>query len=315
MNKILLTLVYFGSWPRWFPAFLASCVANRDIDWLFVTDCPCEGMSAGNLRIVPMELAEFNRRATQAIGIDIRKNPYSQLDLRPAYGKIFAEYYQGYDFWGHVDADVIWGRIRHFVSDEKLSACDIFSSRQEAFAGHFTLYRNVPAVNTLFQLKKNWQQAMSAENYQHFDEKMMGILVKYCLPKELRGSFRLEWSEALVLDWWPLYRRRHGWQWRQGVLTDGKGVEQMYIHFMTWKPYMKHIDFQTGETPESFQISHRGIWSQPMNWKERMALHFSPAFTIKSWLRYLAWYGVDRSRWLSWLRPKQHARRNPVATN
>jgi hypothetical protein len=35
----------------------------------------------------------------------------------------------------------------------------------------------------------------------------------------------------------------------------------MYVHFMTWKDAMRHIDFKVGEQPPRFRITRRGIWS------------------------------------------------------
>lgn len=310
MKKILLTVTYFGSWPKWFPAFLASCAANRDVDWLFLTDCECGAINFPNIRVVSMSMEGFNRRASDALGISVRKLPYSQLDLRPAYGHIFRDFYEGYDFWGHVDVDVVWGNIRKFVTDKLLDSCDILSGRQNAFAGHFTVYRNNPEINAIYRRHPDWEGIMTREAYQHFDEKLMGIFFKYGLPKDLKGKIRVQWSEALVLDWWALANRRNGWEWRNGALYDGQGKEHMYIHFMTWKPHMRHIDFRAGELPESFRVTHRGIWSKAMTLNDRLHLRFPIRFLAESYSRYIAWYWLDQNKWLRFLRPGQHARRD-----
>ena len=311
-NKIILTVVYFGSWPEWFPAFLLSCAANRDVDWLILTDCDCRHIACPNIRHVSISMDSLNLMAGNALGIRVKKGPYSQLDLRPAYGEILGQFYEGYDFWGHVDVDVIWGNIREFISDDMLDSSDIISSRRDCLAGHFTVYRNCPLVNSLYKRYREWSLIMGDYLYHHFDEKGMGIFIKYCFPKDLVGTVRVEWSRSLVLDWWPLARRRQGWEWRNGRLFDGTGEEHMYIHFMTWKPYMQHIDFQAGERPTSFRVTHRGIWSQPMGLVDKVREWFPFRFLARSYLRYVAWYWVDSSRWLCFLRPKQHAKRGQV---
>ena len=310
MKKILLTAVYFGSWPKWFPAFLASCVASRDIDWLIISDCEIKNISFPNISFVPMTMEEFNRMASSALGINVRKQPYTHDDLRPAYGHILGEFYKGYDFWGHVDVDVVWGDIRKFITDDLLNSCDILSSRENAFAGHFTVYRNDPEINAIYRRHPDWQQVMGDDQYHHFNEQGMGIFFKYCLPKDLKGKIHTEWSKPLVLDWWELTRRRNGWEWRDGKLYDGMGREHMYIHFMTWKPYMQHVDFAIGELPACFRITHRGVWSGAMAFADRLSLFFPARFLIEAYARYAAWYWVDKQKWLRLLRPGQHKKRS-----
>ncbi|MBT3194189.1 MAG: hypothetical protein HN341_16715 [Verrucomicrobia bacterium] len=310
MNRILLISTYFGSWPKWFPAFIVSCARNQDVDWLFLTDCQVAGLDFPNIHFISMTMSEFNSISSRALGIRVQKHPYSQLDLRPAYGEILSEFSAGYDFWGHVDVDVIWGRIRHFVTDPTLEECDIFSSRKDCLAGHFTLYRNSPVVNAIYRLHPEWKCIMGEESYHHFDEKGMGIFLKYCFPKDLRGKIRVQWSSALVLDWWDLFCRRSGWEWRNGELYDRSGREHMYIHFMTWKPHMQYVDFKAGEQPERFRINHRGVWSKPTGFPDRLRLLFSFRFLAESYLRYAAWYWVDGNRWSRFLRPRQHAKRD-----
>ena len=50
------------------------------------------------------------------LGFDTALDAFStralKTDLRPAYGVLFEEYLDGYDFWGHCDLDVLFGRIR-----------------------------------------------------------------------------------------------------------------------------------------------------------------------------------------------------------
>lgn len=312
MKKIVLTAVYFGVWPCWFPAFLASCAANPEIDWLVITDCEIEGLDYSNIRFVPMALEAFNLRASEALGIDVKKKPYTHDDIRPAYGHVLRDFYEGYDFWGHVDVDVVWGCVRKFVTDSILESCDILSSRQNAFAGHFTLYRNNSNINSIYRSHPDWQRAMGDEKFHHFNEREMGIFFKYRLPKDLKRRIRTSWIEPVVLDWWELFWKRKGWVWQDGQLYDGSGKEHMYMHFMTWKPYMKHIDFKEGETPKRFRITHGGIWSKPMTMQEKICEQIPLRFAAESYARYIAWYWVDRNKWIRWIRPGQHAKRADI---
>lgn len=84
--------------------------------------------------------------------------PYKLCDFRPAYGDIFSEYLEGYDFWGHCDVDLFWGDIRKFITDEVLERYDrIYST------GHCSLYRNKEEINL-------WYKSLPACGYQKWKE-------------------------------------------------------------------------------------------------------------------------------------------------
>ena len=87
-----------------------------------------------------------------------------------AFGVIFEEYIEGYDFWGHCDIDVIWGDIRAFIGEEVLQNYDIVSCRKDFLAGHLTLWKNAPETNTIFQAVPSYQALFSSRECFSFDE-------------------------------------------------------------------------------------------------------------------------------------------------
>ena len=87
------------------------------------------------------------------------ERPYKLCDFRPAFGEIFADELAGYDFWGHSDLDVIFGRIRDHLPAAAFEADKIL------FNGNFSLYRNsrrggrlVPARGRQGQLPRRHDQ-------------------------------------------------------------------------------------------------------------------------------------------------------------
>lgn len=50
--------------------------------------------------------------------------PYKLCDFKPAYGDIFKDYAEKYDFWGHCDFDMIFGNLRKFFNEDKLEKYD-----------------------------------------------------------------------------------------------------------------------------------------------------------------------------------------------
>ena len=254
---------YFGSWPKWFPAFFLSCQAVKDIDWLFFTDCKIPAVTCHHIKFIPMNIKQLNHLASEKLGFYIQKDSYSQLDIRPAYGVVFKEYFTGYDFWGHCDFDVIWGNIRSFITDSILSKHQIISSRKDKLAGHFTLWKNEPKTNTLFKSVPEYRQAFSNPNHVNFDEHIMSkFLANQLISND--DMISVYWPKKIVVGRIELETKPNGWYWKDGKIFDNEDQEHIYIHFMPWKASMKNIDFQLGNQPKKFIITPGGIWSHRM---------------------------------------------------
>jgi len=72
-------------------------------------------------------------------------HPRKVCDYRSCLGFVFSEIVGPYDFWGYTDNDQIYGNIRAFITNDLLSKYDKIGKW-----GHFSLYRNTPAMNSLF---------------------------------------------------------------------------------------------------------------------------------------------------------------------
>lgn len=76
--------------------------------------------------------------------------PYKINDFKPLFGHLFPHYVASYDFWGHVDNDMLLGRVRNFLPP--LNTVDVISAIDDHNTwGAFTLYRNTAYINTLFK--------------------------------------------------------------------------------------------------------------------------------------------------------------------
>jgi hypothetical protein len=78
--------------------------------------------------------------------------PYNKISgLKPAFAVLFPEVVKGYDWWGHLDKQMILGNLRHFLTPELLAFNDVLCGIDEELPwGPFTMYRNVKVVNDLF---------------------------------------------------------------------------------------------------------------------------------------------------------------------
>ncbi len=153
---------------------------KRCINWLFFTDCNIPEEDYPNVRFEPLNLTQLNQLASQKLGIRVRKEAFSQVDLQPAFGVIFEEYIDGFDYWGHCDVDVVWGDIRNFVTEKKLASYDIVSFRKEFLAGHLTLWRNEPKINSLFCSVPGYQDIFASRECFSFDEAVISTFLRSC---------------------------------------------------------------------------------------------------------------------------------------
>ena len=249
MQKICLIVCYFGQWPRWFGLFLETCKRNPDVGWLFFTDCPIPATHADHLRFVPGNMADFNALASAKLSLPIQVSiPYKICDYRPAFGLIFRDYLKPYAFWGHTDLDVIYGDIRHFITEALLDRHDVITARKAYLCGHFTLYRNEARINHLFEQSPDWPFVFQDPTYRNFDECnfMWQYLRKHGTVFDQKPAIdsmthvvkRLREAGRLRAAFKPLVRERFDlktqfWKvrWHDGKMVDVLGREEfMYFH-------------------------------------------------------------------------------------
>jgi FkbM family methyltransferase len=267
-TKIIILGTYFGKWPVWFPAFLLSCSANNNVDWLFFTDCEIPHVIYPNVNFIPLNLGQLNDLASEKLGLSIKKGNYSQLDLRPSYGVIFEEYIKNYDFWGHCDIDVVWGDIRSFFTEDVFQNYDIVSPRKDFIAGHLTFWRNVPKINNLFKAIPAYCEILSSFEHFNFDEAITSTFLK-SLIAEPDNTVRVLWLEQMVV-WFRYNVTPNGWCWDRGKIYDVEHREHIYVHFQHYKKYITQIDFQVGDKPLRFVFTRNGIRVRQTSYIDRL---------------------------------------------
>jgi hypothetical protein len=152
---------------------------------------------------VEVRVCEFRDLAERIRGhfeFDISlERPYKLCDFRPAFGEIFHDELAGYDFWGHSDLDVLFGRIRDHLPPEAFEADKIL------FQGNFALYRNTVEAARWYRHevgKVSYRQAMTRPEALHFDE-WAGI---YYIVEDLGVR---SWQRDVIFDLsFHMYRTR-----------------------------------------------------------------------------------------------------------
>ncbi len=174
-RKVALILPYFGKLPDYFGLALKSYESNADFDWYIFTDDRTPYDFPANVFVTHTTLDQLKRRFQEHFDFPLQlERPYKLCDYKPLYGHLFAGYLKGYDFWGHFDPDVIFGRINNFVPDELYQHYDKIFDR-----GHFALYRNTPAVNLIYREQVancvSYRVVLASERNWAFDERDDGV--------------------------------------------------------------------------------------------------------------------------------------------
>jgi hypothetical protein len=184
-RKIAMIQPYFGKLPNYFGLALKSYESNADFDWYIFTDDTTPYDFPSNVFVTYTTLDRLKSRFQQHFDFPISlERPYKLCDYKPLYGHLFADSLKGYDFWGHFDPDVIFGRINHFIPDEFYQRYDKIFDR-----GHFALYRNISAVNLAYRERVahcvNYRVVFASERNWGFDERDDGVNAFFA-PRNLK---------------------------------------------------------------------------------------------------------------------------------
>ena len=227
MKSIVLISVFFGEFPYYFPLFRESANYNKDINWIIFTNQKCKNLNAtyapkifgthDNIKIIPFELIEFNNLASQKMDLKADlSSSYKLCDFKPAYGKIFEDYIRGYDFWGHVDIDVIWGDMRKFLNEEALSH-DVVTGDQRYISGVFTIYKNTEELKKIYSsFHDEYDRLIHTDKYETLDEVPIDFVLKRNPNLKIFSGFDCSGKRLPIVRYG---KKRTPARWRDGKLT------------------------------------------------------------------------------------------------
>lgn len=246
MNKIILINCYFGKLPWYFNLFLKSCETNSTIDFLIFLNEEVIREVPENVKIIYFTLEKFNFLASEKLNLDINiKSGYKLCDLKPAYGIIFQDYLNKYDFWGVCDIDLVFGRIREFMNDDLLNKYDVISVKDSFPSGYFLLFKNKDEINNLFKKSKDYKKIFqTSKNYCFdecggaYDEVMSGMnildtdteteSIHHILIKE-QDNINVHF-DLLIIEGTP-----GNLKWNKGILSYKDEYEILLYHFSNYK--------------------------------------------------------------------------------
>lgn len=298
-SRVALVLPYYGGFPNYFSLFLKSVDLNPDFDLLLITDLDCSGYYIpSNVHIIEMTFDEVRKRVWERVD---RRFPldevYKLCDCRPCYGLIFTDELDGYDFWGHCDADLLFGDLSLFINDDLLALYDKLFSH-----GHFVLYRNCDRVNRLALEYRDapcgLDFAMSSKLACYFDEVGMAHIAKIAnIPVYQNPAFADITPKYDRLTLAPIcsadnIANQH-FYWRDGRVVresdgDDESLEFMYIHLQKRKmdvlitpgsrdwEIVNHAFYDEGRVPSKISGALRARCVQELGFQISRLKRFSP---------------------------------------
>lgn len=252
--SILFIIPYFGQWPFWMPFFIESCRANRDVNWLLISDCGALSELPENVELRKSSFAEYCTWVSIRLGFKFSpSNPYKLCDLKPAYGYLHEQDIAGYDYWGFSDIDLVYGNLRAYFTEERLNKFKFFSTHERRVSGHLCLLRNEPELRDLFWRIRDFKARIQDPKNHALDEggftrlflwrknfpkslfKFVGLFNRLRRVAEFEEAFSTPngvraWTDGTQA--YPVY-----WQWQDGRLTNDKDGEREfpYLHFLHLK--------------------------------------------------------------------------------
>lgn len=267
--KSIFIVPFFGKLPKWFNLYLLSCEYNTNFNWLILTNDTKKYTLPPNVEIKNISFEEVKKRIIKNIDTPIKlKKPYKLCDFRPAFGLIFNDFIEGYDYWGHTDLDVIYGDLSKFISLDKIKGYSKIQS-----LGHLTLYKNDYNTNRYFLLETptvSYKEVFNTDKSCYFDEKEgIGLIYKHHNIKEYNVEMIADISTKktnLTLVKSHLNENNQVFIWEKGnlfgIYKDAEKIkrkEYEYIHFQKRDPKI-FFNFNKFDK-KNFLLNHEGFFA------------------------------------------------------
>ena len=221
-NRIVLILPYFGKLPNYFDLWMYTASRNVDIDFLIFTDNYIE-IKYDNVFVETLSFKNFKAYFDGIFEFpSVLNSPYKLCDYRPVFGNALQNYIKDYEFWGHCDSDVLFGKLNHFITNEILDNYDRIYTR-----GHLTIYRNTENMNNLYLLQHTYRDCFSYHYVYSTDFSCAydewGTKYGYGLSEIIKRKKISNYDSMDIADVYP--------QYYEFVLDDGKQSKIDYFAF------------------------------------------------------------------------------------
>lgn len=160
-TRLVMMTAIFGMspLPPYFPMFLRS-IQGSGADGIIIGGdiADLKGILPPNVEHIPMTWYGLHQLISKKLfhGTPLpdfqAAPPYKVNDVKPMFGFLFREYIQEYEFWAHVDNDLIFGDVAGILNPlmDDFDVITPHGTKRKTF-GPLTAYRNVPEITELFR--------------------------------------------------------------------------------------------------------------------------------------------------------------------
>lgn len=170
---------YFGKFPEWMDLFLFSCSKNKNVDFVFFTDCKPTSIqrSYSNIKFRDISFKEYCKLVSDRLDIDFKpENTYKLCDLKPFLGIVHYDIISLYDCWGYCDIDLVFGDLTMLL--DKMGEFDFISTHTDRSSGHFTLMKTKSKFTKACFKIRNWRKKLIMQKNKCLDENDLTIVVE-----------------------------------------------------------------------------------------------------------------------------------------
>ena len=245
-GRALLIIPYFGTFGPWFPIYLRSLANQNTLDLLLITDADLTYLPK-NVRVLKSTLPELQAMAEEKFGTKVSLPTARYLcDLKPAYGRLFDEYLDGYEYWAFGDEDVIYGDLDHILMPLLDGRTDVLTADRKGTLGHLTVLRNTEKLRKLVFEDEEYLRVLASDDFWAYDEWSWTRTIEN--PSSFTRTVKTAERRGEISVSWEAYKIRGDVPWPgEGMRYDGKSIcsldgdELAYFHWGRAKnKYLKY---------------------------------------------------------------------------
>lgn len=267
---------YLGPLPAYADLFFRSCAFNTSVEVLLVTDQPPSLPLPPAVKPLLYSKTKLVKRIEDRLGLNLGGTigGHKLCDFKPHYGTIFSDWIgEDTPWWGFCDLDMMFGDLDRWIRETLTDDFTIYTAHDRIIAGHFTVVRNIPAVNQA--ILSMLEQPGMKERFEHPTCQMldeypfldhvnrhpalslhMPASLQACLCEPQAGygiTFRFDGSTA------ELPGRRYGVAiWDRGRVFYAESSQQLsevlYLHFMGTKRWWHWLLFKRDSVPSDRHV-------------------------------------------------------------
>lgn len=197
-------------------------------------------------------------------------------DLRPAYGLVFEEYIEGYEYWAFGDEDVLYGDLDRMLAPHLDGRSDLVVPARNGKSGHLTLVRNRPRSNELALEDPAYAQVLASREHWAYDETSwrwgaeISSYHKIMKEAEARGELTIRWDIPRTTGIPP---RGRWYEYDGRTLTENGRREVLYHHWGRMRH--RRVNWpRADEASRGFAFDRYGFYDPTLN-QTRLALRRS----------------------------------------